>query len=371
MTTTGTRPPGGDTAATEALAGRLFDTVLAALDAQAVYLGDRLGYYRALADAGALTSVELADRTGTAERYVREWLEQQAVTGILTAADDPDRPDDPTARRFALPPGHAEPLTDVLSTAHLVPLVRFVVAAGRSVDALAEAHRTGGGVSWAQHGADVREAQAAANRPLFLGPLGRSYLPSIPEVDAALRRGGRVADVGCGFGWSSIGIALAYPQATVDGFDVDEPSVQAARRNADEAGVADRVRFTVADAATVSAAGGYDVVTAFECVHDLPDPVSVLAAMLRLARPEGTVLVVDERVAERFTAPGDDVERLMYGYSLACCLADGLSGHPSVATGTVMRPSTLRRYAREAGFADVEVLDVDDEVFRFYRLVPG
>jgi 2-polyprenyl-3-methyl-5-hydroxy-6-metoxy-1,4-benzoquinol methylase len=371
MTTTDTRPTAGDTAATEALAGRLFDTVLAVMDAQAVYLGDRLGYYRALADADALTSAELAGRTGTAERYVREWLEQQAVTGILTAADDPDRPEDPTARRFTLPPGHREPLTAVLSSAHVVPLVRFAVAAGRQVDALVEAHRTGGGVSWAQQGADVREAQAAANRPLFLGPLGRSYLPSIPDVDAALRRGGRVADVGCGFGWSSIGIALAYPDATVDGFDVDEPSVQAARRNAAEAEVGDRVRFTVADAAAVAGTGAYDVVTAFECIHDLADPVSVLAAMRRLARPEGTVLVMDERVAERFTAPGGDVERLMYGYSLACCLADGLSERPSVATGTVMRPATLRRYAREAGFADVEVLDVDDDFFRFYRLVRG
>ncbi len=371
MTTTDTRPTAGDTAAAEALAGRLFDTVLAVMDAQAVYLGDRLGYYRALADADALTSAELAARTGTAERYVREWLEQQAVTGILTAADDPDRPEDPTARRFTLPPGHREPLTAVLSSTHVVPLVRFAVAAGRQVDALAEAHRTGGGVSWAQHGADVREAQAAANRPLFLGPLGRSYLPSIPDVDAALRRGGRVADVGCGFGWSSIGIALAYPDATVDGFDVDEPSVQAARRNAAEGGVADRVRFTVADVAALAGTGAYDVVTAFECIHDLADPVSVLAAMRRLARPEGTVLVMDERVAERFTAPGDEVERLMYGYSLACCLADGLSERPSVATGTVMRPATLRRYAREAGFADVEVLDVDDDFFRFYRLVRG
>ena len=359
-----TRPE--DTAAGEALATRLFETVLAVLDARAVDLGDRLGYYRALAEHGPATSPELAARTGTAERYVREWLEQQAVTGILTAADDPDRPDDALARRFALPPGHVGPLTDVLRPAHVVPLVRFVVAAGRQVDALAEVHRTGGGVSWAQHGPEVREAQAAANRPLFLGALGRDHLPSIPDVDAALRRGGRVADVGCGFGWSSIGIALAYGAATVDGFDLDEPSVRAARRNAAEAGVADRVHFSVTDAATVD--GTYDVVTAFECIHDLPDPVSVLAAMRRLAGDSGTVLVMDERVAERFTAPGDEVERLMYGYSLTCCLADALSTRPSAGTGTVMRPSTLRRYAREAGFADAEVLDVGDDFFRFYRL---
>ena len=131
--------------------------------------------------------------------------------------------------------------------------------------------------------------------------------------------------------------------------------------------MADRVRFSVTDAATVD--GAYDVVTAFECVHDLPDPVSVLAAMRRLAGPDGIVLVVDERVAEQFTAPGDDVERLMYGYSLTCCLPDGLSTRPSVGTGTVMRPATLEGYAREAGFAGAETLPINNDFFRFYRLV--
>ncbi|MGY1783160.1 methyltransferase domain-containing protein [Geodermatophilus sp. SYSU D01036] len=153
----------------------------------------------------------------------------------------------------------------------------------------------------------------------------------------------------------------------VDGFDVDAPSVEAARRNAAEAGVADRVRSAVADTATVS--GTHHVVTAFECVHDLPDPVAVLAAVRRLTGDGGAVLGVDERVAEEFTAPGDEVERLVYGHSLVCCLPDALSTRPSAATGTVVRPATLRRYAREAGFADVQVPDVRDEVFRFYRLV--
>ena len=351
-----------DSATADALVERLFGAVLGALDLQAVYLGDRLGYYRALAD-GPLTSTELADRTGTAERYAREWLEQQAVTGIL-ATDPADAAD---VRRYTLPAAYLGPLTDALDLSHFAPFVRFVVGSVKQVDLLLEAFRTGGGVSWAQHGADAREGQAGANRPLFLGPLGREYLPAIPDVDAALRAGGRVADVGCGLGWSSIGIALAYPEASVDGYDVDGPSVEAARRNAREAGVDDRVRFHLVDAATVQAAP-YDAVFAFECVHDLPDPVSVLAAMRRLAGECGAVVVMDERVAEEFTAPGDDVERLMYGYSLMCCLADGMAHRPSAATGTVMRPATLRGYAVEAGFADVEVLDIDHEFFRFYRL---
>lgn len=349
---------------TETLVDRLFAAVLATIDVQSVCFGDRLGYYRALADGGPQTPAELAARCGTVERYTREWLEQQAVTGLLEV-DDPRAPD----RRFALPPAHVEALTDQLSPNHLVPLARFLVGAGKHVDALVEAHRTGGGVAWAELGDDVREAQAAANRPLFLGALGREHLPSVPELDAVLRAGGRVADVGCGEGWSSIGIALAYPGATVDGYDVDVPSVEAARRNAEQAGVADRVRFTAVDAAAVDEAGRYDLVTAFECIHDLPQPVAVLAAMRRLAGPEGYVLVMDERVAEAFTAPGDDVERLMYGYSILCCLADGLAHQPSVGTGTVMRPAVLRRYAREAGFQDIEVLDIADDFFRFYRLV--
>jgi hypothetical protein len=127
------------------------------------------------------------------------------------------------------------------------------------------------------------------------------------------------------------------------------------------------VRFHTADAATVDT-GTYDAVFAFECVHDLPDPVGVLAAMRRLVGASGAVVVMDERVAETFTAPGDDVERLMYGYSLICCLADGMAHESSVGTGTVMRPSTLRRYAVEAGFADIEILDIDNDFFRFYRL---
>jgi 2-polyprenyl-3-methyl-5-hydroxy-6-metoxy-1,4-benzoquinol methylase len=359
MTTLETRP---DTAVTDAFVERLFGSVLAAMDLHAVYLGDRFGYYRALAD-GPLTSSQLATRTGTAERYVREWLEQQAVTGILVT--DPGA--DAEARRYTLPAAYVAPLTDALDLSHFAPFVRFVVGSMKQTDLLAEAFRTGGGVSWAQHGADAREGQAGANRPLFLGPLGREYLPSIPDVDAALRAGGRVADVGCGLGWSSIGIALAYPDVTVDGYDVDGPSVEAARRNAREAGVDDRVRFHTVDAAAV---GGetYEAVFAFECVHDLADPVGVLAAMRRLAGDDGAVVVMDERVAETFTAPGDDVERLMYGYSLVCCLADGMAHGPSAGTGTVMRPATLRRYAVEAGFGDVEILDIENDFFRFYRL---
>jgi 2-polyprenyl-3-methyl-5-hydroxy-6-metoxy-1,4-benzoquinol methylase len=365
MTTTlQDNPPAATAPSAAEIAERLFEAILGAQFVQAAYLGERLGYYRALAAGAALDAGELASRTGTAERYAREWLEHQAVSGILTV-DDPAAA--PGKRRFTLPPGPAEALTDPNSPTHLLPIARMVCGVGTHLDALVTAYRHGSGVSWAELGEDVREGQGGANRPLFLGALPKEYLPSIPEIAAVLRNGGRVADVGCGVGWSSIGLALAHPGVTVDGYDLDAPSVEAARANATAAGVADRVRFFTDDAATV--AGRYDLVTAFECIHDMPDPVAVLGAMRCLAEADGIVLVMDENVAETFTAPGDDVERLMYGWSITCCLPDGLAHETSVGTGTVMRPETLRRYATEAGFTQVQVLPVQDDFFRFYRLL--
>lgn len=342
---------------------RLFAAILGAQLCQAAYLGDRLGYYRALAANGPLTSTELANRTGTAERYVREWLEHQAIAGVVNV-DDPELA--ALERRFVLAPGPAEVLTDVVSPTHVLPIIQMVCGLGKHVDALTEAYRSGGGVTWAEFGADVRNGQGAANRPLFVGALARDYLPSIPDVAAKLRDGGRVADIGCGVGWSSIGIARAHPSVTVDGYDNDEQSVELARHNAVEAGVSERVRFHLADASELT--GKYDLVAAFECVHDLPDPVAVLGAMRRLAGPDGVVLVMDENVGETFRANGGDVEQFMYGWSITCCLPDSLSHPGSVGTGTVMRPDVLRGYALKSGFSDLEPLPIADDFFRFYLL---
>jgi 2-polyprenyl-3-methyl-5-hydroxy-6-metoxy-1,4-benzoquinol methylase len=177
-----------------------------------------------------------------------------------------------------------------------------------------------------------------------------------------------VADVGCGTGWSSIGIAKAYPLASVDGLDLDAASIEDARRNAEANGVAHRVKFEVRDAGDPKLAGSYDLVTAFETIHDMSNPVGTLRAMRALRKSGGAVVIADERVAEEFTAPGDKLERYMYGWSAVHCLAVGMGPHSS-ATGTVMRPSRLREYARDAGFSDVEILPIENDVWRFYRLV--
>ena len=345
-------------------ADQVFGDFLGALNTYALTIGVRLGWYAALAGASSMTSVELAAATATDERYAREWLEHQTVAGYLDVAEPSP---DASARRYSLPPERAEVLTDRESLAYMAPFGDMLSTLGSNLDDLVEAYRSGDGFGWHQHGDGARCGQADANRPMFLRLLGQEYLASIDDVHAALSGGGRVADVGCGLGWSSIGIARAYPDVRVDGFDIDAPSIEMAAANAATAGVDDRVRFQVADVGDLEAAD-YDLVLALECIHDLPDPVSVLAAMRSMAKPDGAVIVMDERVGDTFTGDPDPVEHLLYGFSLLCCLPDGRNAPHSAATGTVMRRPTLEDYARRAGFSAVDVLPIDHDMFRFYRL---
>ncbi len=351
---------------TDTLVERVIDSTAGALDIITIALGHQLGLYDALRDHGPLTPVALADLTDTSARYAREWLEQQCVAGFLDV-DDPGA--DPDTRRFTLPDDHAAVFANPDTTAYLAPLATLIAAAGAQFPALVDAYRTGGGIPWADYGHVMRQSQADLNRPWFLRELGSTWLPAVPGLTTSLSAGGRVADIGCGEGWSAIGIALTYPDTTVDGFDLDPASIDAARRHATEHDVADRVRFHLGDAAGADTGEGYDLVLALECVHDLADPVSVLAAMRVLVRAGGHVMVMDERAPEHFTGPGDAVEQLLYGWSTTICLPDSLSHRPSVGTGTVMRPSTLRGYAVAAGFTDIDILPIENDLWRFYELV--
>lgn len=353
----------------DAFTERLLRSVAGAFDIFSIYIGDRLGFYGALADGGTLTSADLAARTGTDERYAREWLEQQTVTGILTVEDASL---DVGRRRYSLPSGHVEPLIDRDSLNYVAPLPRLIAGCVRPLATLVEAYRSGEGVPFSAYGPDLREGQAAINRPAFLHRLAREWLPAIPDIHARLQTDppARVADIGCGYGWSSIGIAQGYPNVRVDGFDLDEPSIEGAREHARQHGLADRVHFQVRDVGDPTLAGQFDLVTAFECVHDMADPVAALRAMRRLAGEQGTVLIVDERVGDTFTAEGNDIEWMMYGWSILHCLPVGRVEPPAVGTGTVMRADTLRRYAKEAGFSSVAIVPIDDFFFRFYRLYP-
>ncbi len=352
----------------DAFVDRMLSSVLSTYDLLSIYVGDRLGLYAAL-DRRPSTAKDLAHETGTDERYLREWLEQQAVTGILHTDDAELGQDD---RPYRLTPAHREVLLDKDSPNYLAGLARFTAGSLSVMPQLLDAFRTGAGVPYRDYGADGREGQADTNRSQFVNFLGTEWLPAVPDVHERLHADppARVADVACGAGWSSIAIALAYPKVHVDGFDLDEPSIELARRNAEQEGLGDRVAFHVQDASEQSHDGRYEVVTVFEAIHDMSRPVEALNSIRAILAPGGTVIVADERTAERFGAPGDDLERLFYAWSVFFCLPTGREEQPSAATGTVMRPAKFREYALSAGYQDVEILPIEHDFWRFYRLIP-
>jgi hypothetical protein len=230
------------------LVERLFGSALGALDLLCVYLGDRLGMYRALGGSSPLTSAELADAVGVNERYAREWLEQQTMAGILEAVDAGASD---AERRYTLPAGHEEVLLDGDSLNHMAPMAQLVVACALPIHAVVEAFQTGDGVPYADYGADLHEGQARFTQPMFDNLLGTDWLPSVPDIHDRLNGDppARVADLACGLGRSSIAIARSYPKVMVDGIDLDRASIARAQQLLPASGVDDRVAFQCRDAA--------------------------------------------------------------------------------------------------------------------------
>jgi SAM-dependent methyltransferase len=365
MTATQNDPTAGqDEARAAELNGRLFMACIGALELATIALGDQLGLYRALADHGPSTATELANAAGIHPRYAREWLEQQAVSGIVDVAE----PGDEDSRRYELPGAHVPVLLEPDNLLAGVPLAEFVPVIGNTLDLVATAFREGTGVPYAAY--EIHDMQAGFTRPLFVNLLAAEWIPAIPELHARLQVDppARVVEIGCGEGVAAIALAQAFPNIRVDGIDVDDASIDAARRNAKSAGVADRVTFEVGDVTDDSLADTYDAAFAFEMVHDLPRPVDALRTMRRLTAGGGACIVVDERVDDGFEAPGDELHRFFYVASVLHCLPVGMTEQPSAGTGTVIRPSIMRRYAREAGFGDAEILPIENDFWRFYRL---
>jgi 2-polyprenyl-3-methyl-5-hydroxy-6-metoxy-1,4-benzoquinol methylase len=353
----------------DALVGRLFDATIGMMDVMSVYLGDRLGLYRALHEGGPATAGELAARGRIDLRYALEWLEQQAVTGFIEVDDVAAAAD---GRRFSLPDAYVDPLLNLDSPYSIAPLSRAVVACAKVLPQLLEAYRTGGGVAWSDYGSDMIESQGDGNRPWLVGSFGTELLPAIPGIHDRLVADppARVADVACGVGWAAISIARAYPKVRVDGFDLDESSIHLARQNARDAGLADRVTFQVRDVAEADA-GAYDLAVIIEAVHDMTQPVGVLASVRRMLRPDGVALIADEKTEDTFTAPASPAERLYYGFSILTCLPAAMTERPTAAIGTVMRADMMRRLGSEAGYQKVERLDEPElDTLRFYRMTP-
>jgi SAM-dependent methyltransferase len=347
---------------------RIFGAALEAMDVMAIAIGDRLGYYEAL-DGPAMTPPRLAAVTRTSERYAREWLEHQAMAGYVELI--------PGARSeehsYRLAPGVAEVLARPGLLTSLSPLARQVAAAAAHWREVADGGRNGRGHAWADFGRDMRESQADLNGPQLRELLTTEWLPAaLPELHERMAGGEalRVADIGCGAGWAAIAMATAYPGIAVDAFDIDPDTVDMARANVERVGLGDRVRVLEADVGATDVEAEYHLVTAFECVHDMPAPVDALAGVHRMLHADGRALVADMAGAEALVPDGDPVQRALYSYSVLVCLPDAMSGGAIDATGTVIRPATMNRYARTAGFDDVSEVEIAHDFWRFYVLHP-
>ncbi|HEY3505381.1 MAG TPA: methyltransferase domain-containing protein [Actinocatenispora sp.] len=354
--------------AAEELSGRIFTAGVAAAELYGVYLGLTLGLYRVLADRPGLTGAALAEATGLDRRYVREWVQGQAVSGFVLASGT-----DLDTATFALPPGGRDVLVDEVSPYYLAPLAQMPAAVGQALPTLTQAFRTGAGVPLPAYGPDGVTAQAALNRPGYHHELADSWIAAMPDVAARLAdttRPARVADLGCGGGWAAIALATRYPHVHVDGYDVDEASVEFARHNVADAGVADRVTVTVHDLADpLPGAAGYDLVLLMECVHDMAFPARTLATARGGVADGGAVLVMDEATDDELVAPTDDpVQRFFANVSPIWCLPQGRTEPDADPVGTVIRASRMAELAAEAGFRSTEVLPIDNPFFRFYRL---
>ena len=325
----------------QAFVGQAVNELGATLGAALVVLGDRLGLYKAMADAGPLSSAELANRTGTAERYVREWLNAQAAGGYVSY--------DPRAQRYSLPPEQAYALADEQSPVFLPGAFQGMLAAVRDAHKLTDAFRTGAGVGWDEHNPDLFEGTERFFRTGYQANLVSAWIPALEGVEAKLRSGARVADVGCGHGASTILLAQAYPNSNFMGFDYHAASIEQARARATAAGVSDRVRFEVA-AANEYPGRDYELVACFDCLHDMGDPVGAARHVHSSLDPDGTWLIVEPFAADRVEDNLNPVGRVYYGASTLICTPASLAQPVAAALGAQAGEARLRDVITAAGF---------------------
>ena len=320
--------------------GQAVADVGALLGGAMVVIGDKLGLYRAMAGTGSVTSAELAARTGTAERYVREWLSAQAARGYVTYDG---------GGRFSLPDEHAVPLTDETSPACVIGAFEIALGSVYATDTIAERFRSGEGFAWGAHDEHVLRGCERFFRPGYLNNLASAWIPALDGVEAKLAAGARVADVGCGHGASTLLLAGAYPASAITGFDAHDGSVEAARKRAADAGLAGRVRFEAASATTFT--GSYDLVCFFDCLHDMGDPAGACAHARAQLAPGGTLMLIEPFAADDITGNLNPVGAAYYGFSTLLCTPSSLSQEVGAALGAQAGEARLREIVTRAGFA--------------------
>jgi 2-polyprenyl-3-methyl-5-hydroxy-6-metoxy-1,4-benzoquinol methylase/DNA-binding transcriptional ArsR family regulator len=353
--------PAVDPDALMELIGRVIADAGGALILPLAQLGDRLGLFSALASGGPATSGELAERTGLTERYLREWLLAMAAAGYVTYEDSgvgAGGGRSAASARYRLSPEQAEAFTNPESPGYVAGAFQNLTAATRVLDRLTEAFRTGAGIAWHEQHEDMFEGTERFFRPGYLANLASSWIPSLADAEKRLADGARVADVGCGFGASTIIMAQAYPNSTFEGVDYHRPSVDAARGRAAAAGVAERVTFRVAGAADLS--GSYDLITFFDCLHDMPDPAGALRAARAATADGGGVMLVEPMGWDSVEEARNPLGKLMAAASTLVCLPSGLSAAPACGLGNQAGPARTCELARDAGFSEARIAAATD-----------
>jgi SAM-dependent methyltransferase len=339
-----TTQPALDEAKLTEFVGKMVGDLGAALGALLIDMGDKLGLYKAMDGAGPLTSQELADKTGVAERYVREWLANQAASGYVTY--------DPATQGFTLPPEQAFALANEGSPVFLPGFVQGITSAYRDEAKFLEAFRTGKGVGWHEHDPELFVGTERFFRPGYNANLTTNWIPALEGVEAKLQGPAKVADVGCGLGASTIIMAQTYPNATVVGFDYHAPSIELARQRAEAAGVGGRISFEVAPAKEYPGAG-YDLVTFFDCLHDMGDPVGAATHVRESLAPDGTFMLVEPMAQDRLEDNLNPVGRVFYAASAVICTPASLAQEVGLGLGAQAGEARLRDVLTQAGFTRI------------------
>jgi SAM-dependent methyltransferase len=324
----------------DAFLGKVVGDFGAALSADLVYIGQRLGLYQAMARLGPLTPVELARKTDTHERYIREWLLNQAASGYCEY--------DPRSGKYSLSPEQALALTDETSPAFVGGGFFVIKAMGSAVPRILKAFKEGGGLLWGDNDADLFIGTERFFRPGYAAHLTAAWIPALTGTEAKLKAGARVADVGCGHGASTIIMAKAYPNARFFGFDTHAPSIEHARKAAKEAGVGDRITFSVASAQDFPGEN-YDLIAFFDCLHDMGDPVGAMRRAAAALAKEGSALIVEPMAADAVEGNFNPIGRTFSAASTLCCTANSLAQN-GPALGAVATEPALRETALQGGF---------------------
>ena len=318
----------------------------AALNCALVVLGDRLGYYRSLAEHGPTTPAELAERTGTGEHYAREWLNAQAAGTYVEY--------DPASGRYTLPPEQAVALTDENSPAFVTGLFQIAHGTVRDTPSVIEAARRGDGLGWHEHNTDVHVGCERFFRPSYLTHLVAEWLPALDEVVPKLDAGARVADLGCGHGASTVLMAQAHPSSTFVGCDYHAPSIETARRRAEEAGVTAQTTFVVGSADALTD-GAFDLVTTFDALHDMGDPIGAARQVRQSLAADGTWMIVEPAAGDHVEDNLHAIGRAYYAFSTLLCTPSSLAQDVGLALGTQAGPARIRDVVTTAGFTRFRV----------------